>query len=524
MRKALALALSILCASAPSFSWALAPDAPLTRGALLRGYFTALLPGNLAADEAPELKFTDVSGDAALSDALGKAVAYGLFPNAATALRPGAPATDKDLAALLRAHWNVAYPASGKALTAGQAGQALLSLTRLPGVAVLRALSLRAGGANVVTVAAGPSYEFEKIKNFGVLDAAYRNLKAHHYDAGTFTDEQLVYGAAKGMAEATGDKWAAFFPPAEAQEFQEALSGQYEGIGAYVDMEKAGVLTVTSPIVGSPAEKAGLLPADRITAIDGKEVTASMDVKAAVALIKGPAGTVVKLSVLRGETKLEIPVTRQKVTIKFVEDKALSADAYLIRVTTFGYGVAADFRAALGRMDAANPKRVVIDLRNDPGGSLEEVADMLSQFVPKGEPTVVVKYRAEDEPIASDGPDKDWFAGRTVTVLINGGTASASEIMAGTLKDYYPATLRTVGEKSYGKGSVQTQVLFGEGSSMKFTVAKWFTGKTQTGIDGKGIAPDLPSAPPAAASGATAPVPGTPKADPQLDYARDVRF
>lgn len=518
-RKILALALASLVAVSSSAASAASPA--VTRGALLTGYFSILLPGDLPADERPALSFPDLGNDAELRFALQKAVAFGLLPDSRMRVRPELPATDRDLAALLRAHWGLNVRAEGAALTDASLAASLAGLAKFPAVRALRTLSLRAGTPGTLLVnlgAQGESWALTKAKNFPVLDAEFQNLRSSHYDAAGFSDEDLVYGAAKGMAEATKDKWAAFFPPADAKEFQEALSGEYEGVGAYIDMEKAGVLTVTSPIVGGPAEKAGLKPGDRILSIDGKTVTESMDMKAAVALIKGPAGTVVKLSVLRGETKLEIAVTREKVTIKFVEDKPLSADAYYVRITTFGYGSSADFKAALDRMDAAKPSRVVIDLRNDPGGSLEEVSDMLSQLVPEGEPTVVVKYRADKSVIGSTGAAKEYFKGRTVTVLINGGTASASEILAGTLKDYYPATLRTVGEKSFGKGSVQTQVLFTEGSSMKFTVAKWFTGKTETGIDGTGISPDLPKAP--AGTGAT----GTGAADPQLEYAETVRF
>jgi len=524
MRKILALALAIVVALG-SVLPAAAAEPAVTRGQLLTGYFSALFPAELAESKRPALGFPDVGADAALKAALEKAVFFGLLPNSKASVKPAATATDRDLALLLAAHWGLGFPADAAPLTQKKLSDAMGAVARLGAVRALRTASVRLSQPDSVTINLGGSpaatygWSLPRAANFSALDEQFKNLRANHYDAASFTDEDLVYGAAKGMAEATKDRWATFFPPAEAKQFQELLTGEYEGVGAYVDMVAPGELRVVAPIAGSPAEKAGIKAGDRIAKIGETAVGTGMSQEAAVALIKGPAGTQVTLSVDRDGQALTFTMTRQKITVGFVNDRKLDESSYYIQVTTFGVGAAKDFRAALGRMDAAKPTRVVIDLRNDPGGSLDEVADMLSQLVPKDEPTVVVKYRDGRSVIVSAGPDKPWFAGRTVTVLTNGGSASASEILAGTLRDYYPATLRTVGEKTYGKGSVQTQVMFEGGSSVKFTVAKWFTGKSETGIDGVGIPPDLEFKPAVAATGAALPA-----RDDQLEYARSVRF
>lgn len=524
MRKSLALALAFVLAALTVLP-AAAAETTVTRAQLLTGYFSALFPSELAQAKRPTLSFPDLGRDAELEAALEKAVFFGLLPNSKVSVKPGMTATDRDLALLLSAHWGLRFPSDALPLTPKSLSDALAAVTRLGAVRALRIASVRLSQPDTVSIILGGSpsattdWSMPRAANFSALDEEFKNLRTSHYDAGSFTDEELIYGAAKGMAEATKDKWATFFPPEQSKQFQELLTGQYEGVGAYVDMLTPGDLRVVSPIVGSPAEKAGIKSGDRIVKIGDTAVGSGMTLGAAIALIKGPADSKVTLVVDRAGASLTFVVTRQKISIKFVNDRKLDESAYYVQVTEFGVGVAQDFLAALRRMDAANPTRVVIDLRNNPGGSLDEVADMLSQLVPKGEPTVVVKYRDGKSVISSRGGEKSWFGGRTVTVLTNGGSASASEIMAGTLRDYYPTTLRTVGEKTYGKGSVQTQLSFDGGSSIKFTVAKWFTGKSETGIDGVGIPADLEVKPVAAATGSTAPA-----QDDQLEYGKSVRF
>ncbi len=523
MKKALPLLLALLAAALPAVpasALSAADDSrPVSRGFLFSAYFTFLVPGELPLSDRPALAFPD-AGTGAVADALAKAVRFSLLPNAAVAVRPDAPATDRDLAALLKAHWGASAPSGTGALTLGELRNALQSLSRLGSVAALRSVTGLLSQTIVLDAGAGSAAsaggsDLEKSPLFPILTEEFRRLREGHYDGKSFTDQQLVHGAARGMMGATGDKWGAFFPPEENQSFQDELSGTLEGIGAYVDMPKPGELVIVAPISGSPAEKAGLAAGDRVMRVDGKEIGEKVGAATAVSWIKGPAGTQVELEILRGAATLKYKVTRAKITIPFVEDRKLDAKSYYVKITSYGVGSGKAFAAAMARAAESGAGRIVIDLRNNPGGLVDEAAQMLSLFVPKGEPTIVFRSRTGEEKSFSDGPGDAGIGTKFDAVIVtNAGTASAAEIFAGTLKDYFPKSVKLVGEKSYGKGSVQTQSPFADGSNMKFTAAKWFTGKSATAVDGVGISPDVPCETGKSADGG----------DPALDRAREIQF
>lgn len=336
-----------------------------------------------------------------------------------------------------------------------------------------------------------PEEGVDQASNYGLFNDAYLKLKNEYYDASKVGETELVRGAIEGMAAVTGDKHTVYFPPAESRIFQDDLSGEFEGIGAYVDMLTPGLLKIVSPISGSPAEKAGLKAGDVIIKIDGLDVTESVSLEYAVSKIKGPAGSEVVLRLKRGEETITVTVERAKIEVEYVEYKKLASGVPYVKISMFGEGTLRGFAEAATwiKKNGTDTDKLVIDLRNDPGGSLDEVAGILSYFVPKGEAVVKIRYRDSKSEIVSAGSD-DSLSGRKIAILVNAGSASASEIMAGTIKDYLPKTV-IVGEKTYGKGSVQNFVPYDDGSSIKYTIAKWFTGKTEIGIDGMGITPDI---------------------------------
>lgn len=199
-----------------------------------------------------------------------------------------------------------------------------------------------------------------------------------------------------------------------------------------------------------------------------------------------------KLHVKRDAGEFDFTITRAKITINYVEYKKLDTGDQYIKITTFGAGVKDAFVQTLTAISKdPSSGKIIIDLRNNPGGSLDEVAAMLNYFVPKGQSVVHIKYKNTVSEMQSEGQDLIDLSRRKIIILINGGSASASEIMTGTIKDYLGENVRIVGEKSYGKGSVQSLDTYTDGSSFKYTIAKWFTGRTQTGIDGVGIKPDI---------------------------------
>jgi len=300
-------------------------------------------------------------------------------------------------------------------------------------------------------------------------------------------DVALVRGAINGMLATLGDPHTAYMNPDEFNELNSSLSGEYEGIGAYVDTSTE-YLTVISPIPGSPAEAAGLRSGDKVLAIDGKDMT-GVDPELARKQVLGPAGSVVTLTIQRGEaTPFDVKITRAKITIKSADGKMLDNDIAYVQITTFGDKTTTELKATLETLMAQNPKGMIVDLRNNGGGYLQSAIEVVSQFVPEGEVVMYEQYgngnrdtyNALDGGLATDIP---------MVVLINEGAASASEIVAGALQDLGRAKL--IGVVSYGKGSVQVPtILSNNQGAVKITVAKWLTPNGRL-IHGIGLTPDV---------------------------------
>ena len=300
-------------------------------------------------------------------------------------------------------------------------------------------------------------------------------------------DTALMQGAIRGMMDALGDEHSSYMDPKTFKDANDSLSGAYEGIGAWVDTT-ADYLTIISPIPGSPAEKAGMQPGDKIIAIDGEDMT-GVDAELVRQRVLGKAGTTVVLTVAReGQTEpLEISITREKIVIKSASGKMLENGIGYIQITTFGDNTTPELRAALTDIMAQNPKGLVIDLRNNGGGYLQTAVEVASEFINNG----VVLYEQYGDgkrttyPVLKDGQATDI----PLVVLINEGSASASEIVAGAIQDSGRGKL--VGVTSYGKGSVQNWVpLSNDQGAVRVTIAKWLTPKERT-IQGTGLTPDV---------------------------------
>ena len=265
------------------------------------------------------------------------------------------------------------------------------------------------------------------------------------------------------------------------------LAGSYEGIGAYVDTT-TDYLTIISPMPGSPAEKAGLQSGDKIIKIDGEDMT-GVDGELARRKVLGPAGSTVIITVARKDVVdlLEFSIIRDKIVVKSATGKMLENDIAYVQVNTFGENTTSELKATLTELMAKNPKGLILDLRNNGGGFLQTSVEVVSEFVPKG----VVLYEKY-----GDGKQNEFdvIPGGLATdipmvVLINEGSASASEITAGALQDYGRAKL--VGVVSYGKGSVQNWVPLSDNQgAVRVTIAKWYTPNDRT-IDGVGLTPDV---------------------------------
>ena len=334
-------------------------------------------------------------------------------------------------------------------------------------------------------------YEIANVSNFEILNDVFVKVKNYHYDSSTFKDEELIRWAMKWLAESTWDKYTNYFPPSESKNFIDSLAWEFEWIWAQVDMEKPWILMIISPLAWSPAEKAWLKWWDRIMKINGQEVTEKMSLIDAVSLIKWPKWTEVKLTILRKEEILEISVIRDRIVLKYVEYKKLDNWYNYISISTFWAWTYSWFKTALEEVKKNPSAKTIIDLRNNPGWSLDEVTNVLNYFVDKWLPTVNIRYRNLSTDTYSLWTDDFTFMWKKIIILINEWSASASEIMAWTIKDYFWNDAKIVWKKSLWKWSVQVLEEYYDESSFKYTIAKWFTWKTRTWIDWIWIKPDI---------------------------------
>ena len=313
------------------------------------------------------------------------------------------------------------------------------------------------------------------------------NIVHEEYVDQPVDDLVLMQGAIRGMIEALGDDHSSYMDPKTFQDANESLSGEYEGIGAWVDTT-ADYLTIISPIPGSPADQAGMAPGDRIIAIDGEDLT-GVDAELVRQRVLGPAGSTVVLTVAReGESEpLIFTITRDRIVVKSATGEMLENDIGYIQITTFGDKTTPELRAALEELMAQNPKGLVIDLRNNGGGYLQTSVEVASEFIGDG---VILYEQYGDGERTTYRALKDGQATEIpLVVLINEGTASASEIVAGAIQDYGRGKL--VGVTSYGKGSVQNWVpLTNNQGAVRVTIAKWLTPNERT-IHGEGLIPDF---------------------------------
>lgn len=300
------------------------------------------------------------------------------------------------------------------------------------------------------------------------------------------SESEAFYGSLKGMVASLGDPYSMFLDPSETKEFNIEISGQFEGIGSEIGA-KDDKIVVIAPVPGSPAEKAGLKAGDIILKIDDTE-TAGLTVDQSVALIRGEKGSTVTLTIER--TGVADPVTiaivRDTITTNSVNSKILDDNIAYISLSSFSQDTATEFSKAVNDLLLKEPNGLILDLRNNPGGYLDQAVAVAGEFI---ENNVVVTEQfnnGQKKVHKSDGRSR--LKGLATVVLIDKGSASAAEILAGALQDYKLATL--VGEQTFGKGSVQDYTEFDDGSSLKITVAEWLTPQGRS-INKTGISPDV---------------------------------
>ncbi len=335
--------------------------------------------------------------------------------------------------------------------------------------------------------------EFGKPKefDFGLFWEAWDNLHEKYVDKNKLAEDTLLYGAISGMIKGAGDPYTVFLPPQESKLFEQDVKGSFGGIGAEIG-KRNGFIVVIAPLEDTPAKKAGLLAGDKILKIDG-ESTEDFSVEEAVKRIRGNVGVKVVLTILRGtdgakakdvtiiRDVIKIPITK----LEFLEDEKIAHLAFYSFTSTAPF----EFQQAAAKILASGTKGIILDLRNNPGGFLEVAVDIAGWFLQSGDLVAIEDFggNSGEKRVEFRAGGLAALKNYPTVILVNQGTASAGEILAGALRDNRKIEL--IGEKTFGKGSVQELIRFKDDSSLKVTVAKWLTPKGVS-ISEAGLEPD----------------------------------
>lgn len=302
------------------------------------------------------------------------------------------------------------------------------------------------------------------------------------------TDEEKVWGAIEGLVASLGDPYSVFFPPSESKNFDIELKGQFGGVGIEIGMRDE-MLTVISPLKGTPADSAGIKAGDKIIKVDDVG-TIKMSLDDAVNLIRGEVGTTVVLTVIRkdNDEPLEIEITRDIIKIPTLDTEQRENGVFVIKLYNFSAGSPNAFREALREFILSGNDKLILDLRGNPGGFLDASVEIASWFLPSGKVVAREHFGEGKDDVLYKSRGYDIFNNLPFVILVDQGSASASEIVAGALKEHGIATL--VGEKTFGKGSVQEVVPVTLNTSLKITIAKWLT-PDGLSISDEGLTPDV---------------------------------
>lgn len=323
--------------------------------------------------------------------------------------------------------------------------------------------------------------------DFSLFWETWAELEDKFADKSKIDKQEMVYGAIDGMVKSLGDPYTAFMDPKETERFNTDISGSFEGIGAEIGIRN-NMATIIAPLPGTPAEKAGLRSGDKVLKV-GDAITADLTLDEVVDLIRGPKGTAVKLTIMRGDSSAPeaIEITRGKIDVPSLRSEMGDDKIGIIHFYQFSEDANKEFKKAANEIISGGAKGLIIDLRNNPGGYLNSSVDIASLFVEKGKIVVSEEY-ADGSKTDHKAEGGDILNRFPTVVLINEGSASASEIVAGALKDNNG--IKLVGKKTFGKGSVQQLEPLKGGSSLKVTVAKWLT-PSGICINSEGIKPDI---------------------------------
>ncbi len=401
-------------------------------------------------------------------------------------VRPGTPLA-RAVRVAIEQEWIVPVRATqfgiDRSLTASEAEKMIKKASGRAGQ-VRKDDSSKDTGVQVIRIKMPKKNDTAVVPKSDIMQAVWQLINDEYLYQEKVKADEAAYSAIEGLVQSLDDPYTTFLRPAKAQNFRSQIKGEVTGIGAQVE-DKAGVLTIVTPLTGSPAERAGLLPGDEILAADGTSLT-GIGFLEAVDRVRGPKGTSVRLRIRRGGSEFDVSVQRDVVTVPEVEVK-MQDGVGVLKLMQFGQATDTKLRGEMEKLQEKKPRGIILDLRNNPGGLEHAAGVVVSNFVPKG--TVVTTIKSKDR-IEEHRTEEDATINSSIplVVLVNGGSASASEIVAGALQDIGRATI--VGEKTFGKGTVQAVLQFSDLSSLKITIAQWLTPKGRV-IDKVGIVPDV---------------------------------
>lgn len=347
--------------------------------------------------------------------------------------------------------------------------------------------SSRSQVERIVGVANKETPQDFKDVNFDPFWKAWRLVEEKHAGEDKIDRQKLVWGAIEGMVSSLGDPYTVFFPPKDHEDFQSEIKGEFSGIGAEIGIRKE-TLTIIAPLKDSPAERAGLKAGDKILKIDDT-FTNDLTLDEAVHKIRGERGTKVTLTISRnGEDRPRaVEVIRNLIKVPVIATEQKDGEIFVIRLFNFSQDSASEFKSAVQQFIKSDSKKLVLDLRNNPGGYLDAAVLIASWFVPEGEIVAREEFR-DREAIPYRSVGFKLLEHVPTVVLVNQGSASASEILAGALQEHKKAIL--MGEKTFGKGSVQEIEGVTDNTSLKITIARWTTPNGRS-ISKEGLAPDI---------------------------------
>ncbi|HVW67283.1 MAG TPA: S41 family peptidase [Candidatus Peribacteraceae bacterium] len=448
-----------------SFGSDLLPDQHITRGQALE---VLMHLENLSPENPYTQSFSDVSGSIDLTQAVELSLEKSwLLPESQTMFGVNDVLSGADARALLQNVLN-SVQASSSSNTAVS--------------------STDAGAASSATSSAGIEIHYQTLSqplpDEDMLRAVWQLLNDQYLYKDKISSQEAAYRAAEAIVDSLNDPYTVFMRPINAEEFNTQLGGEVTGIGAQVEYTN-NILTIVAPISGSPAEKANLQPGDQILAVDGTDIT-NIGFLQAVNKIRGPKGTTITLHIRRNGSEFDVKVTRDTIQLPEI-DVSYQGSTAVVKLAQFGQTTDDQIRSMLTDVASHHPTGIILDLRNNPGGLLDAAEKVLSNFLPKGS-TVAHVVARDGETTVTTGEDPVIDPSTKVVVLVNKGSASASEITAAALQDYKRATI--LGTVTYGKGTVQQVLEFKDGSNLKMTIAEWLS-PLRHKINHVGVTPDV---------------------------------